>query len=278
MKFFATAKGGIVAITTTYQALTTKSSKPPDWPSAPEQTGTEEAYWPNAVEANATASVTKSSPSLDWPPAPEQTGIEEAYCPLVTTTSGDANQVLCDGGDDGAFGAQVHTTPHGGDGEAVPEARHDAGQVPHDGGECQDGTDLSGSSIVVPRSNDRWCRRESFTMGARVKDERRGGALGEHDTRFADPNSPLKSGGWYRSSIVVLKDERRGGTLGEYDTRFADPPLKSNGLNRSVIEPLVMGANATVGLTLFHREKQRAFRDGEGTNGGIPVVRSEAVT
>jgi hypothetical protein len=131
-------------------------------------------------------------------------------------------------------------------------------------------------------------------MGARVKDERRGGALGEHDTRFADPNSPLKSGGWYRSSIVVLKDERRGGTLGEYDTRFADPrrggtlgeydtrfadpPLKSGGLNRSAIEPLVMGANATVGLTLFHREKQRAFRDGEGTNGGIPVVRSEAVT
>ena len=57
-------------------------------------------------------------------------------------------------------------------------------------------------------------------MGACVKDERRGGALGEHDTRFA---------------------EQCGGTLCEYDTWFADPPLNSGGLYRSAIEPLMVG-------------------------------------
>ena len=282
---------------------------------------------PSVTEVNAFATPIKFGTTLAWPAVTEnsmtimkfgttmatQTGIEEAYWSLTKASDG-ADQVLSDGGDGAQelhYGAQElrnHTALAGAT-EAKTKSSTDWSSMTEASATetlTKSSTDWSFTTeasatetLMKPSITLDWpsakeaSASEALTKSSTTLDERCGGALGEHDTRFADPNPPLKSGGWYRSSVVVLKDERRGGILGEYDTRFAkwcggtlgeyntrltDPSLKSGGLYRLAIEPLMMGASAIMALILFRREKQRAFQNNEGTNAGISVVCSEAVT
>ena len=301
----------------------------------PAQANAEEAYWfpteptetfsealmtsgmmpamPSVTEVNASVTPIHFGTAATWPVVTDfsetttmamQTGEEEAYWSLATASDG-ANQMLSDGGD-GARELQNHTAPASATEALTKSNRSSTTEASAIEALTKFGTML-GESSTKEASVSRALTKSSTTL-----DERRGGGLGDHDTRIADHSPPLKSGGWYRSYVVVLKDERRGGTrgeydtrfakrrggtLGEYDTRFADPSLKSGGLYRSAIEPLVMGAGAIMALIIFHREKQRGFQNNEetndvlfhrgkqrgfqndeGTNAGISAVRSEAVT
>ena len=174
----------------------TKSNTTLDWSSATEASATEALTKSSTMlgessttEAGATEALTKSSTTLDWSSAMEAGAMMALIGCWVLRDEGDGARELRSHAAAAASG--------GGDGEAAPPARHDAGRAHYDGGERHDGADPS------PRSDLRRCGRRSLTMGACVKDGRRGGAPDiEHDTRFADPSPPLRSGGRYRSSII----------------------------------------------------------------------------